>query len=148
MRAIVRDKKTRRRTVEGRLKPCPFCGGAARLDEERKEGWKFVVCLSCRAEVGEYTRFKVQVASMWNNRAAQPNASLPDLWEETTPGKVWARASKNVDGRNMGLKCELKLVGNKYRWMTLGPQKFGVGQTLAEAIEQVEDFIQQQQRQA
>ena len=66
---------------------------------------------------------------------------LPDLWEEMAPGKVWARATKNVGGENMGLKCELKLVGGRFRWMTLNPQKFGVADTLNEAIEQVESFL-------
>ena len=66
---------------------------------------------------------------------------LPDLWEEMEPGKVWGRATKKVDGVNMGVKCELKLVGSKFRWMTLNPQKFGVADTLNEAIEQVESFL-------
>jgi hypothetical protein len=70
-----------------------------------------------------------------------PCCALPDLWEEMAPGKVWARATKKVDGENMGLKCELKLVGGKFRWMTLNPQKFGVAYTLNEAIEQVESFL-------
>lgn len=66
---------------------------------------------------------------------------LPDLWEEMEPGNVWARATKKVDGENMGLKCELKLVGGKFRWMTLHPQKFGVANTLNKAIDQVESFL-------
>jgi len=81
-----------------------------------------------------------------NNRASRGCSNrlvvhLPDLWEEIAPGKVWARATKNVNGENMGLKCELKLIGGKFRWMTLNPQKFGVADTLDEAIEQVESFL-------
>lgn len=66
---------------------------------------------------------------------------LPNLWEEIASGKVWARATKKVDGKNMGLKCEMELVGGKFRWMTLNPQKFGAADTLQEAIEQVETFL-------
>lgn len=67
--------------------------------------------------------------------------ALPDLWEEIETGKTWARATKQINGSLMGLKCELKLLGTKYRWMTLNPQKFGVADTLQEAIEQVETFL-------
>ena len=66
---------------------------------------------------------------------------LPELWEEMAPGKVWARATKNVGGENMGLKCELKLIGGKFRWMTLHPQKFGAADTLEQAIAEVESFL-------
>jgi len=76
-----------------------------------------------------------------------PCCALPDLWEEMAPGKVWARATQKVDGENMGLKCELKLVGGKFRWMTLHPQKFGVADTIKEAIEQVESFLHNSQAQ-
>ena len=67
--------------------------------------------------------------------------ALPELWMEIEPEKVWARAKTCDNGELMGLKCELKLVLGKYRWMTLHPQKFGVGDTLGEAIEQVEEFL-------
>jgi len=66
---------------------------------------------------------------------------LPELWEEID-SKTWVRAKVRVDGNLMGLKCELKLGGTKYRWMTLKPQKFGAADTLEQAIEQVESFLQ------
>ena len=66
---------------------------------------------------------------------------LPDLWHETEIGKTWARATKKIAGKLMGLKCELKLLGSKYRWVTLNPQKFGAADTLQDAIEQVETFL-------
>lgn len=64
-----------------------------------------------------------------------------DLWEEVETEKVWARATKRVDGNLMGLKCEMKIVGGKFRWMTLNPQKFGEADTFYEGIEQVELFL-------
>ena len=74
--------------------------------------------------------------------------ALPALWEEIETGKAWARSTKQIDGNLMGLKCELKLLGTKYRWMMLNPQKFGAADTLQESIEQVETFLHNVQGEA
>lgn len=64
-----------------RLKPCPFCGGAAEMDcvrsesgEDPNEGGYFIACLACDASTG--MRFacgddpKPLLIEQWNRRAA------------------------------------------------------------------------------
>jgi hypothetical protein len=154
------------RYSDGEGPECPYCGCVHTADESHyfDEGGFEIDCNDCERE------FKVwpNIAVSWRtesvpnsevshrDRERQPAApeqpadegldettccALPDLWEEMAPGKVWARATKKVDGEKMGLKCELKLVGGKFRWMTLNPQTFGVADTLNEAIDQVESFL-------
>jgi len=52
--------------MKTRLKPCPFCGGAAKLSETDFDGF-FVFCESCRASFFEVTKKKSVDA--WNRRA-------------------------------------------------------------------------------
>lgn len=77
-----------------------------------------------------------------NELNSTPCSALPELWVEITEGKEWARAYCIENGELRGLSCELRKVGNKYRWMTMRPQKFGSADTLQEAIQQVEAFKQ------
>lgn len=49
------------------LKPCPFCGGEARLKGAPPSGW--VVCKDCFAEGAFFDRAAEAIAA-WNRRAA------------------------------------------------------------------------------
>lgn len=71
------------------LKPCPFCGGSARI-ENAGEGSYRVVCSGCRARSGRIfvkrwhsTKFVAQgqVAKLWNVRVP----AAPELIEEPSP---------------------------------------------------------------
>lgn len=47
------------------LKPCPFCGGEARVHESAG-GWSFVFCEECEAELRGET--KAEAIEAWNKR--------------------------------------------------------------------------------
>ena len=46
------------------LKPCPFCGGEAKLSSNGKE----VVCLGCEA-LGPFCDTEAEAIEAWNRRA-------------------------------------------------------------------------------
>ena len=48
------------------LKPCPFCGGEARLIHLNDVN-KYVECVDCNAESALYDR-RIQAIEAWNNR--------------------------------------------------------------------------------
>ena len=58
------------------LKPCPFCGGKAILDETN-ENEVFVGCYDCYAHTGLYC-YKQDAIDVWNKRA-QPEFTLDEL---------------------------------------------------------------------
>lgn len=73
-----------------RLKPCPFCGGAAEMDcvrsedgSDPNEGGYFVVCRACDCSTG--LRFacgedpKPLLIEQWNRRAVQEDGR-PNVW--------------------------------------------------------------------
>jgi len=71
------------------LKPCPFCGGAATLEDHRLV-W-FVCCTNCTASVmgnrasepevempeAYWEEFRQSAVHFWNQRAAQPPTTQP-----------------------------------------------------------------------
>lgn len=53
------------------LKPCPFCGGKAILDEDLDcfySGWKSVHCKNCHAKTDADKDERIAIQN-WNNRA-------------------------------------------------------------------------------
>jgi Lar family restriction alleviation protein len=73
-----------------RLKPCPFCGGAAEIDQVRSEsgddpneGGYFIACLACDASTG--LRFacgedpRPMLMEQWNRRAVQEHGRQ-EVW--------------------------------------------------------------------
>lgn len=73
------------------LKPCPFCGGKARIIKESQPG--FIQCkVACR-NCGTATPFigsKEQSIITWNCRAQQPNEPLTcDGCCENKPDEPW-----------------------------------------------------------
>ena len=84
-----------------RLKPCPFCGGAAEMGcvrsesgEEPNEGGYFIACLACDASTG--LRFacgddpKPLLIEQWNRRTAL--AQQAEQQEPCEPLEVLKRA--------------------------------------------------------
>ena len=80
-----------------RLKPCPFCGGAAEMGcvrsesgEEPNEGGYFIACLACDASTG--LRFacgddpKPLLIEQWNRRTA--------LAQQADPAPGWCKHCK------------------------------------------------------
>ena len=55
------------------LKPCPFCGGAAKLIDQEPYGNPFVMCDNDECEVHCHVDGKTQdeAAALWNRRAPQ-----------------------------------------------------------------------------
>lgn len=54
------------------LKPCPFCGGEACMQEHVFHGYTStygVVCLDCCAETRQFYDTKEEAAEAWNRRA-------------------------------------------------------------------------------
>lgn len=71
------------------LKPCPFCGGKASLDYDKKDGAWFIVCNECSARSEGWchsskgngmemfesiTRSVERAIECWNRRATDENA--------------------------------------------------------------------------
>ncbi|GMO52594.1 MAG: hypothetical protein Pg6C_18340 [Treponemataceae bacterium] len=53
------------------LKPCPFCGGKARIESgygRHDDGFCFVLCENCYAETAE-EKGEESAAARWNRRA-------------------------------------------------------------------------------
>ena len=81
-RAEEKRKKKLRERLNSQLKPCPFCGGRARIEERQEpDGYchytvKFVQCTECHSKTeerisdeyyGEYCGDK-EIAELWNRR--------------------------------------------------------------------------------
>ena len=49
------------------LKPCPFCGGKAKLQGDESKYGCFVVCTNCYAEM-DYSETEVKAIEAWNKR--------------------------------------------------------------------------------
>lgn len=71
------------------LKPCPFCGGPARIESAGESSYR-VVCSGCGARSGRIfvkrwhsTKFVAQgkAAQLWNTRVSK----APELKEESSP---------------------------------------------------------------
>lgn len=52
------------------LKPCPFCGGEARLDMDFD--WSYVYCINCQAQIER--AWKKEAIEAWNRRAEDGKA--------------------------------------------------------------------------
>lgn len=56
--------------MSDKLKPCPFCGGEAKLKELEYLGM-FIVCSKCGAKTS-YRLRRSLIVNMWNNRVLPP----------------------------------------------------------------------------
>ena len=54
------------------LKPCPFCGGEAKLEQHKIMGFNVIIhyvrCCLCGCSTAEYVE-KSTATTMWNSRA-------------------------------------------------------------------------------
>ena len=53
-----------------KLKPCPFCGGRAKLMQIKKEPFAAVICRVCEVQSNIFSRAEDAVEA-WNRRAGQ-----------------------------------------------------------------------------
>ena len=53
------------RKMMAELKPCPFCGGEARLGMDFD--WHFVYCIECQAQIER--DYEKEAIDAWNRRA-------------------------------------------------------------------------------
>jgi len=59
--------------IDNELKPCPFCGGKGKLNDEKGRIYSFVKCTNCGAETGlisvsaEYCSDEKAIKT-WNTR--------------------------------------------------------------------------------
>ena len=79
---LVEEKKEQRKQLNEELKPCPFCGSRARIEERSKpDGYhhytvKFIQCTKCHAKTeericdGYYGKYCTdeEIADLWNRR--------------------------------------------------------------------------------
>lgn len=63
-----------------RLKPCPFCGGAATFDHD-DDGWNWIECTACgastNARVSAMDDCKPLLLEQWNKRLPQTQQAGP-----------------------------------------------------------------------
>lgn len=58
------------------LKPCPFCGGRAKYENDMQiggikfEGWGIVHCIECGRSDGRVYNSEIYTTAAWNTRAA------------------------------------------------------------------------------
>ncbi len=64
-----------------RLKPCPFCGGAATFDYDDDDGWNWIECTACgastNARVSAMDDCKPLLLEQWNKRLPQTQQAGP-----------------------------------------------------------------------
>ena len=53
------------------LKPCPFCGGQAKL-EHLADGSMFIKCARCRVKTADYFNSRT-LKETWNSRTKDPD---------------------------------------------------------------------------
>ena len=58
--------------AEIKLKPCPFCGGEAKIAITMHMGMRtyrfFAICLACNVETSRTSKTMTQAAKAWNRR--------------------------------------------------------------------------------
>ena len=85
------------------LKPCPFCGGEAKL--VRNWNLYYIMCRSCVAIIGEVKehpndfRTRDEVIAAWNRRAIDRDELLAVADEcDAAGGTVWAERIRKAVG--------------------------------------------------
>lgn len=61
-----------------KLKPCPFCGGKARIYFYKSSGWN-ITCNKCRINIHGYA-FKDKLREHWNMRV-NDKSELVNRWD-------------------------------------------------------------------
>ena len=63
------------------LKPCPFCGGEAKVEMDESWYWEYAVsCTKCFATINLYFAAEEEAAEAWNKRASElPKKSKPEV---------------------------------------------------------------------
>jgi Lar family restriction alleviation protein len=123
-----------------RLKPCPFCGGAATFDHD-DDGWNWIECTACgastNARVSAMDDCKPLLLEQWNKRLPQTQQAGPvrlteaDLQEckrladagSPVPRMSWSQrlafAIETAVFERNGLKPQAKPNGNS-NWRPIG----------------------------
>lgn len=101
--------------IRQKLKPCPFCGGKAKICRNWNYVWDygFIKCDTCGATTGKFDYYKSAIKA-WNRRAAltfTPDEldAIRKALEEYSPKsrKQWERGLSIIE------KCTKALKGGK-----------------------------------
>ncbi len=108
------------------LKPCPFCGGKAKLkkgfpyQQNSQTKYAFIQCTKCRAKAATYEQYPFQpyesilvfAARDWNRRIERHGEWYGE-WKETM-GRMWECSvcgQREIDKSTYCRRCGAKMVG-------------------------------------